>query len=66
MSKRSKADESDPAIRELSDIKKLLILDLMTRGVKPMQIARILDIDKGQFSRMYPMREIIGKSKNSE
>lgn len=66
MSKRSKTRESDPTLRELSEIKKLLILDLMSRGVKPRQIAKILAIDPGRFSRLYPLREIIGKSKNAE
>lgn len=66
MSRRSKANESDPAVRELSEIKRLLILDLLSREVKPNQIAKILGIDAGNFSRMYPMRAIMGKSKKSK
>jgi hypothetical protein len=64
MSERTRKD--DPSIRLLSDIKGLLILDLFTRGVKPNQIAKVLDIDPGAFSRAYPMREILGKSNNKD
>jgi hypothetical protein len=66
MSKRSKGAESDPTVRELVAIKKLLILDLMSRGVKPKQIAKILGVDAGNFSRTYPMREIVGKTKDEK
>ena len=66
MSKRSKAVELDPSARELTEIKKLLILDLMSRGVKPAQIAKILDVDSGNFSRMYPMRKIMGTPKKTK
>jgi hypothetical protein len=66
VSKPSKTKAADPVIQELFEIKKLLILDLMSRGVKPKQIAKMLDVDAGNFSRMYPMREIIGKPKNPE
>ena len=65
MSKRSSVHGSDPAVRELSDIKKLLILDLLSRGVKQSQIAKMLSVDKGNFSRMYPMRGILGKAKKT-
>lgn len=64
MSKPSKG--TDPVVQELLEIKKLLILDLMSRGIKPRQIAKILDVDAGNFSRIYPMREIIGKAKKPE
>ena len=66
MSKRSKVHETDPAVRELSEIKKLLILDLLSREVKLSQIANILGVDPGNFSRMYPVRAIMGKSKKSK
>lgn len=60
MSNRSDKQE-DPVVRELADIKKLLILDLFVREVKPRQIAKMLGVDAGNFSRMYPMRGILGK-----
>ncbi len=66
MSKRSNVNEPDPLIRELSDIKKLLILELLSRGVKPIQIAKMLGVDQGNFSRMYPMRRILGKAKKTK
>jgi transcriptional regulator len=66
MSKRTNASESDPVVRELCDVKKLLILDLLSRGVKQAQIAKMLGVDKGNFSRMHPLRAILGKPKKSE
>jgi transcriptional regulator len=66
MSRRSKAQESDPSVRELVEIKKLVILDMMSRGIKQSQIAKMLGVDPGNFSRMYPMKGIISKSKNSK
>jgi len=60
MSNRSGKQE-DPLVRELAEIKKLLILDLFVREVKPRQIAKMLGVDAGNFSRMYPMRGILGK-----
>jgi hypothetical protein len=55
--------QADPVVRELSKIKDLLILDLFTRGVQPVQIAKMLGVDAGNFSREYPMRKILGKPK---
>ena len=66
MSKHSSVNVSDPLIRELSDIKKLLILDLLSRGVKPIQVAKMLGVDQGNFSRMYPMRRILGNAKKTK
>jgi hypothetical protein len=60
--KNRSGKQDDPVVRGLADIKKLLILDLFTRGVSQSQIAKMLGVDKGNFSRAYPMRGILGKS----
>jgi hypothetical protein len=66
MSTRPKAREVDPFVRELIEIKKLLILDLLSRDVKPGQIAKILGLDAGNFSRLYPARKIMGSPKKTK
>jgi len=66
MSKRPKTREVDPSVRELIEIKKLLILDLLSRDVKPGQIAKILGVDAENVSRLYPARKIIGSPKKTK
>jgi len=61
MSDRTSKD--DPQYKLLADIKSLLVLTLFAQGMKPSQIAKALDVDLGAFSRAYPIREILGKSK---
>jgi DNA-binding MarR family transcriptional regulator len=50
---------------ELADIKKLLILKLMSDGIPQSQIATILKIDPGNLSRMVPARLAKKNNKNS-
>ena len=66
MSKSSSVHGADPVVRELSDINKLLILDLLSRGVKRSQIAKMLGVDQGNFSRTYPTRGIFGKANKTK
>lgn len=61
MAKRLKS--ADPVVTELVEVKKLLILDLLSRGVKQSQVAKMLGVDQGNISREYPMRGILGKAK---
>lgn len=49
---------------ELVDIKKLLILKLLSDGIPQSQIAAILKIDQGNLSRLVPAR-LAKKSKKS-
>ena len=42
----------------LEDIKKLLILDLVTRGVQAKDIAAVLGVSKGTISGIVPARQI--------
>lgn len=66
MSTRPNPRNADPSLKELIEIKKLLILDLLSRGVKPIQVAKMLGIDPGNFSRMYPTRGILGRPKKAK
>lgn len=50
-------------IEELQEIKKLLVLQLIALHVKPIEIAEILKMDKGQFSRTYPAGKLIKRMK---
>lgn len=45
-------------LKELRAIKKLLILQLLKSGVKADSIALILDMDKGNFSREFPVKKL--------
>lgn len=42
----------------LEDVKRLLILDLVAKGVQSKHIARVLDVDKAVIARIVPAREI--------
>ena len=42
----------------LEDIKKLLILDLVTRGVQAKDIATVLGVGKSTISAIVPARQI--------
>jgi DNA-binding NarL/FixJ family response regulator len=44
----------DPIVRELLDVKRLLILQLLTQGVSQDQIARALGINQSTISRLVP------------
>ncbi len=46
------------AIKLLADIKKLMILDLIERGIQANVIADILGITKGALSKIAPARKI--------
>ena len=46
------------AIKLLEDIKRLMILDLIERGIQANVIADILGITKGMLSKIVPARKI--------
>ncbi len=48
----------DPVVEELEAIKKLLILQLVTAGVQAKDVAKVLDLDKSDMSRLVPTRGI--------
>ena len=50
-------------IQELEAIKRLLILDLITRGVQGKSIAAVLGVDPAVISRIVPARQLKKYSK---
>jgi hypothetical protein len=59
MARRSKAKPTeDPVAGELGANKRLLMLQLMRSGVKPIDIARGLSVPKSTFSAMIPARKL--------
>ena len=46
-------------LKELGDIKKLLILMLLKSGVEAESIAGLMDIDPGNFSKEFPVQNAI-------
>lgn len=60
MNKRKKQRnvDDDPVVQELTDIKRLLILQLVTSGVLSTHVARTLQVDNSVISRMVPARMI--------
>jgi hypothetical protein len=57
MAKNKNCDQ-DPALKELDDIKRLLILLLIKAGASQREVAASLQTDAGNFSRMFPVRKI--------
>lgn len=45
-------------IKLLEDIKKLLVLGLITRGAQGKDIAQVLGVDKSTITRIVPARKI--------
>jgi DNA-binding transcriptional regulator LsrR (DeoR family) len=58
--------ESDPILRELSAIKKLLILALLKDGFTQSQVAAALEIDRTGVGRMFPTGTLTGLSKRGD
>ena len=54
LKKRVNSMARDASSAELSDIKKLLIMQLVSRGVKQGDIAAALDVSAAKISRMFP------------
>jgi hypothetical protein len=48
------SSDSDPLLKELIAIKKLLVLDLLSRGLTQAQVASALDMDRTGVGRMFP------------
>ena len=52
---------TDDELKELKDIKRLLILQLLNAEVPGDSIAKILNMDQGNFSREFPLRKLVKK-----
>ena len=46
-------------LKELQAIKKLLVLQLLNQGIQADAIADLLGMDRGDFSRMFPVRKLL-------
>ncbi len=52
---------NEKELKELQDIKKLLVVQLLNDGIKPNGIADLLNMDQGNFSKMFPVRKLLNK-----
>jgi hypothetical protein len=50
-------------LEELQKIKKLMVLQLLTQGIQANAIAELIEMDPGDFSRMFPVRKLVGQKK---
>lgn len=48
-------------LEELQSIKKLLVVQLLTQGIQAKPIAELLQMDPSDFSRMFPVRKLLGQ-----
>lgn len=51
---------TDPALKELIAIRKLLVLALLRSGLTQAQVAGALDVDRSVISRMFPKGTLAG------
>ena len=50
-------------LRELQTIKKLLVLQLLNQGLQADALADLLGMDPADFSRMFPVRKLLKKTR---
>ena len=55
---KNQKDTNAQMIKLLEDIKRLLVLQLLTSGVQTTDIAIALDVNKSSVSRMVPLQKI--------
>jgi predicted transcriptional regulator len=60
------AKETDPQIKELVFIRKLLVLGLLRDGLTQTQVAGALDLDRSAISRMFPKGTLTGIAKREK
>ncbi len=56
--RKPRKQDRDPVVAELSDIKRLLMLQLITSGVQAVEIGATLGLTKSNMSRLIPARKI--------
>jgi hypothetical protein len=61
--KRTGQDRRTDELKELHDIKRLLVLQLLSQGVQANVIADLLEMDPGDFSRAFPVKKLLAKKK---
>ena len=50
---------SERELKELLAIKKLLVLQALTQDINADAIADLLEMDRADFSRMFPIRKLL-------
>jgi DNA-binding NarL/FixJ family response regulator len=60
--RKQKKPAGDPVATELADIKRLLILQLLTSGVQTKEIASSLGVANSTISRLVPARDVKKRS----
>lgn len=53
-----------PELKELREIKKLLVILLLNSGVKAETISKVLGMTKGNFSKIFPVRNLIDTNRD--
>jgi hypothetical protein len=56
--KKSKSVNQDPTVRELDNIKRLLILLLIKAGASQDELGLALNMDQADVSRLLPARKV--------
>jgi len=49
-------------LKELQMIKRLLVLQLLNQGIAGKALADLLEMDGGDFRRMFPVRKLLPKT----
>lgn len=50
---------AEAELRELQAIKKLLVLDLLNKGIQAQSLAWLVEMDPADFSRMFPVKKLL-------
>lgn len=58
VTRKQRKPRGDPVADELSSIKRLLVLQLLTSGVQAKDVASALGVDKSVISRLVPSRAL--------
>jgi predicted XRE-type DNA-binding protein len=56
--------ETDPTLKELVAIRKLLVLGLLKSGLTQTQLASALEVDRSSISRMFGKGALSGINRN--
>ncbi len=46
-------------LKELQTVRKLLVLQLLNSGIQGSSIEDLIEMDQGDFSRMFPVRKLL-------
>lgn len=60
-SKKAPATDDDPVVKELADIKRLMVFALLRDGASQSDVAAALGVSQPSVSRMFPVGSTITK-----